>query len=205
MPLTIEATTSGGLGADVYDFILSKAELVDGQYGQQIKLVWIIDGETDSAGDPKTQYDWVPASWGNAERANKLRQRVPALVGGKLNPYLDAVLCIDPGAIDLEWLYGNRIQANWGERPKVDRKGNPVGGTKMDILSALPVRATAGEAQRQFLADMQANHPEVHAKAAAIAGIAVNGGGGTASPSKNGVRPGAPVALPVDTDDNMPF
>lgn len=203
MPLTIETTTSGGLGADLYDFILDKAELVNGQFGQQIKLCWIVDGETDSAGDPKVQYDWVPASWGNAERVNKLRQRVQALIGGGLNTYLDAVLSIDPGAIDLEWFYGNRIAVNWGERPKVDRKGNPVGGTKMDILSATPVRATKDQAKQQFLEDMQTNHPDVHAKAAAIAGIAANG---NAAPAKaNGVRPGAKAPLPVDGDDDMPF
>lgn len=202
MALTIETTTAGGLAPDVYDFILDKAELVDGQFGQQIKLCWVVDGETDSTGDPKTQYDWVPASWGNAERVNKLRQRVQALIGGSLNTYLDAVLSIDPGAVDLEWLYGNRVQVNWGERPKVDRKGNPVGGTKMDALSVAPIRATKDQARKQFLDDMQAAHPDVHAKAAAIAGITTGNG---AAP-KNGVRPGAVKPLPVDDgDDDMPF
>jgi hypothetical protein len=202
MALTVTKTSTGGLDIDQYDFVLGDAELEDGKFGEQIKLTWTVDGETDSAGDPKTQYDWVPAGWGSPTKPYKLRKRVYALAGGTLNTYIDAVLSLDPGAIDIEWFYGMRVAVDWGERPKVDMKGNPVGGTKLDMLSVLPVRQVKDAQRKQFLECMAEYAPEVHAKAAAIAGITV------AAPAKtNGVRPGAIRPLPADGEagDDLPF
>ena len=199
MALTVTKTSSGGLDIDQYEFIYDSAELEDGKFGEQIKICWVVDGETDSAGDPKTQYDWVPNSWGSPTKPNKLRKRAYALAGGTLSVYIDAVLSIDPAAIDLDWFAGFRIGVDWGERPKVDMKGNPVGGTKLDMLSVLPVKAVKDAQRKTFLECMAEYAPQVHAKAAAIAGIT------TPAPAKgNGVRPGAVRALPVDEDD-IPF
>lgn len=202
--MAIAVTKTGGatLDIDQYEFILSDIEEENGKFGEQIKLTWTVDGLTDSAGDPKTQYDWVPAYWGSPTKPNKLRKRAYALAGGKLNTYIDAVLADDPGAIDLEWFTGFRIGVDWGERPRVDMKGNATGGTKLDIISVLPVPSAKDAQRKQFLECMAEYAPDVHAKAAAIAGITV------AAPAKgNGVRPGALRALPVDGEagDDLPF
>ncbi len=203
MALTVTKTGSAGLDIDQYDFVLDSAEIEMGKLGEQIKLVWLVDGQTDSAGDPKTQYDWVPTSWGSPTKPNKLRKRVYALIGGTLNTYLDAVLALDPGVVDLEWFYGFRISIDWGERPKVDMKGNPTGGTKLDMLSVLPDRRSKDRQRKQFLEDMETNAPEVHAKAAAVAGITP---AAPAVPSRS-VRPGAVQPLPADgaPGDDLPF
>lgn len=203
MPLTVTKTSSGGLDIDQYEFIFDSAELEDGKFGEQIKLTWLVDGEEDSAGDPKTQYDWVPANWGSPTKPNKLRQRAYALTGGTLNTYIDAVISLDPGVIDLEWFTGFRIAVNWGERPRMDMKGNAVGGTKLDMLSVLPVRSTKDGQRKQFLECMAEYAPQVHTKAAAIAGITV---AAAATPSRS-VRPGAVQPLPADgaPGDDLPF
>lgn len=158
----------------------------------RISFWWAVEGEKEADGSPKKYPEFMNANWGGTQKLTKLRERVYAMTGGKLNKFVDAVISLNPGIIDLEWFVGTQMLVQISHQAKYMQPSQTVAA----ITGFMAERKNADELKASFLSRVLGVDKDVYQRAAAIAGLPLNG---------VVKAPVAVTAVAESDDEDLPF